>query len=107
MRPRRARLFHAINVSKYERKGKFALKIPAVLGLTAPSVKAAEDSRTPRPRGRSGAQFLALVPRTRKSAAVLCRFDYRCLSMNQASADVTEPLTPPHPMRGGRRPRGI
>ena len=60
-----------INVSKYEHRGKSALKIPAALRLTAPSDKAAEDSRTPKPGGVSCAHEHALAS---WSAAVLCRF---------------------------------
>src|SRR5262249_25664276 len=40
-------------------------------------MKAAEDSRTPRPRGRRGMRYVATPS---WSAAVLCRFDFRSLA---------------------------
>jgi len=45
-------------------------------GVQTQATKAAEDSRTPRPLGKSGAQSTAPAS---WSAAVLCRFERRSL----------------------------
>jgi len=53
-------------------------------------LRQSQDSRTPRPRGRSGVRSIATASR---SAAVLCRFDLRVMYRNRSSAPLSPRLT--------------